>query len=72
VPAETLTEADENRARVVAGNYMPVVMSCLSDPDTVPFAVPVLYNIMVDYGEPGSTSLAADQRSTPGNTDTST
>ena len=47
--AEKLTEEDENRARVVAGNYIPIVMSYLSDPDMVPFAVPVLYNIMVDY-----------------------
>jgi hypothetical protein len=45
-----LIEKDENRARVVGGNYIPVIMSYLSDPDMVPFAVPVLYNIMVDYG----------------------
>jgi hypothetical protein len=35
----------------VVGNYIPTIMSYLADPDMVPFAVPVLYNIMVDYGE---------------------
>ena len=45
-----LTEADENRARVVAANYLPSVIRHLSDTSLLPFVIPVLYNICIDYG----------------------
>ncbi|KAL2882777.1 hypothetical protein SGCOL_001989 [Colletotrichum sp. CLE4] len=40
---------DENRARVVASNAITAVISFLADDAALPFAVPVLYNILVDY-----------------------
>jgi len=46
-----LTSVDENRARVVASNYLPSVIIQLKDPSLLPFAIPVLYNICIDYGK---------------------
>ncbi|KAF9873432.1 GTP binding protein [Colletotrichum karsti] len=42
-------DTDENRARVVASNALPAIITFLSDDVALPFAVPVLYNILVDY-----------------------
>ncbi|KAK1675445.1 GTP binding protein [Colletotrichum godetiae] len=42
-------DTDENRARVVASNAITAVISFLTDDAALPFAVPVLYNILVDY-----------------------
>ncbi|KAF4629001.1 hypothetical protein G7Y89_g9148 [Cudoniella acicularis] len=44
-----LTMADENRARLVASNFMPSIILQLQDAALIPFAIPVLYNICVDY-----------------------
>jgi hypothetical protein len=46
----SLTCADENRARVVASNYLSPVILELNDTSLLPFAIPVLYNICIDYG----------------------
>lgn len=43
-------EIDENRARVVASNCMPLIITQLSDTNLLAFAIPVLYNVCVDYG----------------------
>ena len=44
-------DTDENRARVVEGNHLGPIILRLKDEALTPFAVPVLYNIMVDYGQ---------------------
>lgn len=46
-----LIHLDENRARLVATNYMPSLILQLNDSSLIPFAIPVLYNICVDYGK---------------------
>lgn len=53
-----LTSADENRARVVSSNALPAIIAFLSDDTALPFAVPVLYNILVDY-EPAQQAASA-------------
>jgi len=50
-----LIPADENRARVVTSNYLPSIILQLKDTSLLPFAIPVLYNICVDYGKLSST-----------------
>ncbi|RFU33636.1 hypothetical protein B7463_g2692, partial [Scytalidium lignicola] len=42
-------DTDENRARIVASTCMPAIIKQLEDSSIVPFAVPVLYNICLDY-----------------------
>ncbi|KAF7949618.1 uncharacterized protein EAE97_003127 [Botrytis byssoidea] len=42
-------DTDENRARVVASNCIPLIISQLSDTNLLAFAIPVLYNVCVDY-----------------------
>ncbi|KAK1515887.1 GTP binding protein [Colletotrichum costaricense] len=42
-------DTDENRARVVSSNAITSIISLLADDTALPFAVPVLYNILVDY-----------------------
>jgi hypothetical protein len=42
---------DENRARVVSLNCFPSIIAQLDDSSTLPFAIPVLYNICLDYRE---------------------
>ena len=42
---------DKNRARVVSGNYLPILISQLDNTSLLPFAIPVLYNICIDYGK---------------------
>lgn len=46
-----LTFVDENRARVVASSCLPSIILQLQDTSLLPFAIPVLYNICIDYGE---------------------
>jgi len=46
-----LIQADENRARVVALNSLPSIILQLKDTSLLPFAIPVLYNICIDYGK---------------------
>lgn len=43
-------DTDENRARVAEGKHLAAIISRLKDDSLIPFTVPVLYNIMVDYG----------------------
>ncbi|KAK0122658.1 hypothetical protein ONS96_009696 [Cadophora gregata f. sp. sojae] len=42
-------DTDENRARVVASNYLGSVVSQLQDVTLIAFVIPVLYNICIDY-----------------------
>ncbi|XMA10138.1 hypothetical protein WAI453_002929 [Rhynchosporium graminicola] len=42
-------DTDENRARVVAGNYLGSVVAQLQDVTLIAFVIPVLYNICIDY-----------------------
>lgn len=44
-------DTDENRARVVQGNRLQSLIRCLQDESLIPLAIPVLFNILVDYGE---------------------
>lgn len=44
-------DTDENRARVVDGNHLLPIIRRLQDETLIPFTVPVLYNILVDYGQ---------------------
>lgn len=44
-------DEDENRARVVDGNHLSSLVRLLADETLIPFTVPVIYNILVDYGE---------------------
>ncbi|PTB69189.1 hypothetical protein BBK36DRAFT_1134704 [Trichoderma citrinoviride] len=51
-------DTDENRARVIQGNHLDTVINLLQDESLIPFTIPVLFNILVDY-EPAQ--LAASQ-----------
>ena len=42
---------DENRAKVVQAGTITTVMGFLSNPDLLPYAVAVIYNLMVDYSK---------------------
>lgn len=42
---------DENRARIVASNAMSSLILQLQDVTLIAFAIPVLYNICIDYGK---------------------
>lgn len=42
---------DENRERVVVSNYIPSIITHLKDTSLLPFVIPVLYNICIDYGK---------------------
>ncbi|KAJ8069954.1 hypothetical protein OCU04_000360 [Sclerotinia nivalis] len=42
-------DTDENRARVVVSNYVPLIITQLSDTNLLAFAIPVLFNVCVDY-----------------------
>jgi len=35
----------------VSANYLPLLISQLQDTSLLPFAIPVLYNICIDYGK---------------------
>ncbi|KAG9248402.1 armadillo-type protein [Calycina marina] len=45
-------DTDENRARVVSSNYLPSLISQLRTTLLLPFVIPVLYNICIDYSNP--------------------
>ncbi|KAL7910865.1 hypothetical protein GGI35DRAFT_327272 [Trichoderma velutinum] len=51
-------DTDENRARLLQGNHLVTVINHLQDESLIPFTIPVLFNILVDY-EPAQ--LAASQ-----------
>ncbi|KAM3086807.1 hypothetical protein ACMFMG_000929 [Clarireedia jacksonii] len=42
-------DTDENRERIVSANYIPTIISQLSDDTLLAFVIPVLYNVCVDY-----------------------
>ncbi|KAL2690028.1 hypothetical protein Neosp_004096 [[Neocosmospora] mangrovei] len=42
-------DTDENRARVVEGKYIVSIINHLQDENLVPYLIPVLYNVLVDY-----------------------
>lgn len=44
-------DTDENRARVVEGKYIVSIINHLRDENLVPYLIPVLYNVLVDYGK---------------------
>lgn len=43
-------DTNENRARLVQDNRLAVVIGQLDDECVIQYSIPVLYNIMVDYG----------------------
>ncbi|CZR61224.1 uncharacterized protein PAC_11120 [Phialocephala subalpina] len=49
VIGNSCADTDENRARVVESNYLPSIILQLQDTSLIPFAIPVLYNICIDY-----------------------
>lgn len=44
-------DTDVNRARVMQGNHLVTIINHLQDESLIPFTIPVLFNILVDYGE---------------------
>ncbi|KFH47447.1 Rap1 GTPase-GDP dissociation stimulator 1-B-like protein [Hapsidospora chrysogenum ATCC 11550] len=57
VIGNSCADTDANRARVVEGNHLPSIIRRVQDETFVPFTVPVLYNILVDY-EPAQLSAS--------------
>lgn len=51
-------DTDENRSRVVHSNYLRSIIMQLKDTSLLPFAIPVLYNICIDY-EPAQKQASA-------------
>ncbi|PON30475.1 hypothetical protein TGAM01_v200915 [Trichoderma gamsii] len=51
-------DTDVNRARVMQGNHLATIINHLQDESLIPFTIPVLFNILVDY-EPAQ--LAASE-----------
>ena len=45
-----LTVPDENRGRLVNAGRLPSIISNLDDPEILPYALPVLYNVLTDFG----------------------
>lgn len=45
------TSIDENRARVVESGRIHAIIELLSEDSLLPFVIPVLYNVLVDYGK---------------------
>jgi hypothetical protein len=43
-------DADENREIVIKGNYTLAIIRYFLDPDLIFVAIPVIYNICMDYG----------------------
>lgn len=41
---------DENREIVIAGNYTLAIIRFFLDPELIFIAIPVIYNICMDYG----------------------
>lgn len=50
ISGNSCADTDENRARIVEGNKLANISRQLDDVGAIKFAVPVLYNVMVDYG----------------------
>lgn len=44
-------DTDENRAKVVEGNHLASIIRHLEYEKLIPFTIPVLFNILVDYGK---------------------
>lgn len=42
---------DENRARVVESGRIHAIIELLYEDSLLPFVIPVLYNVLVDYGK---------------------
>ncbi|KAF4122784.1 GTP binding protein [Geosmithia morbida] len=42
-------DTDENRARVIDGGHLKDIIRRLQDDTAIPLAIPVLYNVLVDY-----------------------
>lgn len=42
--------SDENRARVVSQGAMSSIIALLKESSLIPFVIPVLFNICVDFG----------------------
>lgn len=54
-------DTDENRARVVERGSLIAVIGRLKDESLIPFTIPVLYNVLVDYGKWLAYSLQGDR-----------
>lgn len=44
-------DTDENRARVVENDRLSAITKHLTDQSLLPLNIPVIYNILVDYGK---------------------
>jgi hypothetical protein len=51
VTGNSCADTDQNRARVVEGKHIVSFIKHLQDMSLVPYLIPVLYNVLVDYGE---------------------
>ena len=51
VTGNSCADTDANRARVVEGKYIISFINHLQDKSLVPYLIPVLYNVLVDYGK---------------------
>ncbi|KAF9775120.1 hypothetical protein IL306_006816 [Fusarium sp. DS 682] len=60
VAGNSCADTDQNRARVVEGKYIVSFIKHLQDTSLVPYLIPVLYNVLVDY-EPAQ-RLASESR----------
>ncbi|KAF5705277.1 Rap1 GTPase-GDP dissociation stimulator 1 [Fusarium globosum] len=60
VTGNSCADTDQNRARVVEGKYIVSFIKHLQDMSLVPYLIPVLYNVLVDY-EPAQ-RLASESR----------
>ncbi|KAM0556964.1 hypothetical protein ACHAPJ_005643 [Fusarium lateritium] len=60
ISGNSCADTDENRARVVEGKYIVSFINHLQDESLVPYLIPVLYNVLVDY-EPAQ-RLASQSR----------
>ncbi|OBS23433.1 hypothetical protein FPOA_03981 [Fusarium poae] len=49
VTGNSCADTDANRARVVEGKYIISFINHLQDKNLVPYLIPVLYNVLVDY-----------------------
>ncbi|KAF4977959.1 hypothetical protein FZEAL_5585 [Fusarium zealandicum] len=49
ITGNSCADTDENRARVVDGKFLVPIMDHLQDENLIPYLIPVLYNILVDY-----------------------
>ncbi|KAM0244269.1 hypothetical protein ACHAP5_006385 [Fusarium lateritium] len=60
VTGNSCADTDQNRARVVEGKHIISFINHLQDKSLVPYLIPVLYNVLVDY-EPAQ-RLASESR----------